>query len=352
MAEAADPRVRLARLEARNRRLEALYETARDLGSSLDLDAILDRVLGYALAALDSRSGEVLIHDADEEVLWVRASRGTDIPPGEAPGIPLGEGICGWVGRERRPLCLEDVNADARFARRSVEHGTAGAILCVPLVVRDRLVGVIKVSGIEGGATYTPDDIDLLTTLGAQIALAIENGHLFEEVVSHTYLDSLTHLYNHASFRNMLEREIDRAERYRRPVALVFFDLDEFKPYNDRYGHAAGNRALCTIARIICSQSRDSDVVSRYGGDQFAVILPETDTKRARTFAEKVRESVDAHYFPGEAGDVPEHLTVSVGVAAYPEDAVKSVALIDMAEGALYESKFAGKNRVSADEDI
>ena len=352
MAEAADPRVRLARLEARNRRLEALYETTRDLGSPRDLPTILDRVLGYAVKALDSRSGEVLIYDADEEVLWVRASRGSSIPPGEAPGIPLGEGICGWVGRERRPLRLEDVNADARFARRTVEHESAGAILCVPLVVRDRLLGVIKVSGAEGGAPYTPVDIDLLTMLGIPIALAIENEQLFEEAVSHAYLDSLTHLYNHASFRNMLEREFDRAERYGRPVALVFLDIDEFKPYNDRYGHEAGNRALCTIARIICSQSRDSDVVSRYGGDQFAAILPETDAKSARRFAEKVRESVDAHYFPGEAGDVSEHLTVSVGVAAYPEDAEKHVALIDMAEGALYESKFAGKNRVSAGEDI
>jgi diguanylate cyclase (GGDEF)-like protein len=352
MAEAADPRARADRLEARNRRLEALYETARDLGSSLGLDDILDRMLGRALDALDSGGGEVLIHDADENLLWVRASRGTGIPPTEAPAIPLGEGVCGWVGKSRKPLSLADVNADPRFAERSHERDTAGPVLCVPLIVRDRLVGVLKVSGRRGSDEYSFEDLDFLVTLGGQVALSIENSHLFEEALSLTYLDSLTRLYNHASFRNMLEREVDRAERYERPLSLVLIDVDEFKPYNDRFGHAAGSRALCTIARLICAQSRGSDIVSRYDGDQFAAILPETDAKQARAFADKVRESVDAHYFQGDAGDVAEHLTVSVGVAAYPQDAEKPVALLDLAEGALYASKFTGKNRVSTAEDI
>ncbi|MFQ5459141.1 MAG: diguanylate cyclase, partial [Myxococcota bacterium] len=322
------------------------------LADELEIDAFLDGALGRALEALEARRGEILIHDADEDQLWVRASRGTGVPPGEAPAIAMGEGICGWVGKARKPLCLADVNADPRFARREGERDTSGAVLCVPLLVRDRLVGVVKVSGTPPGNSFTHEDLDFLATLGAQIALVIENGHLFEEALSLSYLDPLTRLYNHASFRNMLEREVDRAERYGRSMTLVVIDIDEFKAYNDRYGHAAGNRALRTIGQLVCSQSRASDIVCRYGGDQFAAILPETDAKRARTFAEKVRESVDAHYFPGEAGDVAEHLTVSVGVAAYPEDAAKHVALLDMAEGALYESKFAGKNRVSAAEDI
>jgi diguanylate cyclase (GGDEF)-like protein len=205
----------------------------------------------------------------------------------------------------------------------------------------------MNVNNKQGGEAYTQDDLDLLMAIASQAAVAIENANLFEETLALTYLDSLTRLYNHPSFQKMLERDLDRAKRYSHPLSLVLIDIDDFKPYNDRYGHAAGETALRTISQLICAQSRSSDIVCRYGGDQFAVLLPETDSKNAKHFAEKVRESVDAHYFRGKAGDVAENLTVSVGVAAYPEDARSQVALVDLSSDALYEAKFSGKNTVS-----
>ena len=352
MAEIDELRRRMAGLEARNRRLEGLYEAARELGAAPDTATLLHSLLARAIRALDSACGAILLRDPDDDRLWVKASLGGPAPIGEQAAVPMGEAIAGWIGRERQPLRLEDVDADPRFAMRAEERGITGALLGAPLLSRDRLAGVIEIWGRHAEGGYTAEDLDVLLALGGILALAIDNTHLFEESLASSYLDSLTGLYNHATFQNLLERELDRAERYTRPLSLVLVDVDEFKPYNDRYGHPAGSKALRTIGQLICAQSRGSDVVGRYGGDQFAVLLPETDPKSALIFAEKVRASVDAHYFPGAAGDLAEHLTISIGVAAYPEDADSHVSLLDLAEGALFESKFAGKNRVSTVQDI
>ncbi len=352
MEEADALRQRIALLEERNRRLEVLYETALDLGGSLQLAEVLDRILTRTLEALRSEIGSVLILDPDEEVLWLRACRGLDIAPAEATGMLLGEGISGWVAQNRKPILVEDVEADPRFARRSRERYTTRSLISTPLLIHDRLIGVMNVNNKKGGEIYTQEDLHLLVAIASQAAVAIENANLYEETVALTYLDSLTRLYNHSSFQKMLEREMERSKRYQRPLSLVVIDIDDFKPYNDRYGHGTGEEALRTIAQLICAQSRSSDILSRYGGDQFAALLPETESKSANQFADKVRESVDAHYFRGEAGDVAEHLTVSAGVAAYPEHARSHVGLLDMALEALFEAKFAGKNTVRGPGDL
>ncbi len=352
MAEIDDLRGAMSRLEARNRRLEGLYEAARELGAAADTETVLHSLLARALRALDSGCGAILLLDPEDDKLWVKASLGGAAPIGEDGAIALGEGIAGWIGRERQALRLEDVNADQRFAMRDRERRITGPLLGAPLISRERLAGVIEIWGRHGEEGYAAEDLEILLALAGVLALAIDNTHLFEESLASSYLDSMTGLYNHATFQNLLERELDRAERYARPLSLLLVDIDEFKLYNDRYGHPAGSKAIRTIAQIICAQSRTSDIVSRYGGDQFAVLLPETDPKSALIFAEKVRASVDAHYFPGSAGDLAEHLTISLGVAAYPEDADSHVSLLDMAEGALFASKFAGKNRVSSAQDI
>ena len=344
---------RIAALEERTRRLEVLYETARDLGGTLRLDDLLDRILARALDALRSEVGSILVVDEEDgEWLRLRISRGLVGVQPETIRVRIGQGISGWVAQHRQPLFVEDVEADPRFARRSDERYTTRSLVSAPLLARDRLIGVMNVNNKREGAPFTRDDLDLLVAIASQAAMAIANATLHEEALALAHLDPLTRLYNHGHFQRALDREMERAERYGRPLALVLIDIDDFKPYNDRYGHARGDEALKEVADLICAQSRLSDAVGRSGEDTFAAILPETDAKGAWIFAEKVRESVAAHPFPGAAGDLTETLTVSMGVAAYPEDARDRIDLYDIADSALYAAKFAGKNRVSGAEDI
>jgi diguanylate cyclase (GGDEF)-like protein len=169
---------------------------------------------------------------------------------------------------------------------------------------------------------------------------------LFEKTREFAYKDELTGLYNFRYFREHLDREIERAARYNTPVSLAMIDIDDFKSYNDRYGHESGNEALAMIARILSDSFRKIDVLARYGGEEFVLILPSTLKIHAHLVAERARESIESHRF-GALGSHPgETLTVSMGIAAYPADARGGGDLVQRADSAMYLAKARGKNQV------
>jgi len=157
--------------------------------------------------------------------------------------------------------------------------------------------------------------------------------------------DGLTELYNHRTFQERLAQEVDRANRYGRPLSLVMVDVDHFKIYNDTYGHPQGDIVLRELARLLREVSRTSDVVARYGGEEFALILPETDRVSAQKIGHRLCEQVERHAFPGE-GHLPSNaLTISIGVATHTPAGTKE-ALLKNADAALYNAKRSGRNRV------
>lgn len=156
--------------------------------------------------------------------------------------------------------------------------------------------------------------------------------------------DGLTGLFNHTYFHQRLEEELSRARRYERPLSLMMLDLDNFKRFNDNHGHVQGDHVLTTVGPVLVRAVRREDVVCRYGGEEFAVIMSETDTPAARAAAERVRDAVEREF--RQRG--PEPLTVSIGVASFPNHAQIRIELIEAADRALYLSKRVGKNRVSA----
>ena len=157
--------------------------------------------------------------------------------------------------------------------------------------------------------------------------------------------DGLTELYNHRTFQERLAQEVDRVNRYGRPLSLVMIDVDDFKSYNDMYGHPQGDIALRELARLLREASRTSDIVARYGGEEFAIILPETDRVNAQKIGHRLREQVELYPFPGEERLPRGALTISVGVATHTRDSTKE-ALLQSADAALYKAKRAGRNRV------
>jgi diguanylate cyclase (GGDEF)-like protein len=171
-------------------------------------------------------------------------------------------------------------------------------------------------------------------------ALRASNQFLAEQVKR----DGLTGLYNHSYFQEVLTRETARAGRYKRIFSLLFADLDHFKQYNDFQGHQAGDKALAMIAEILRNSVRTSDFIARYGGEEFVILLPETPRDKARFVAERVRGGIEGHPFPGRETQPGGALTVSIGLASFPEDGLSTVELIRRADAALYTAKRGGGN--------
>jgi len=215
----------------------------------------------------------------------------------------------------------------------------------VPLKAKDKTIGVILVDNIFTKEPITKDDIRILTMFANQAGLAIENSHLYEKTVSLSYSDSLTNLINHGRFQYLLSRELKTAAKLKRPLSLIMIDIDNFKKFNDTLGHPTGDKALTNIAKIIKKTCRSSDIVARYGGEEFAVVLPETNKESAWGLAERLRQGVEKIDFSEQKTQPHKKLTVSLGLASFPEDAKDKGRLITLADSALYQAKTAGKNR-------
>jgi diguanylate cyclase (GGDEF)-like protein len=169
---------------------------------------------------------------------------------------------------------------------------------------------------------------------------------IFRTAEERAFIDELTRLNNYRAFKSHLRRELHRAERYRTPLSLIILDIDDFKQYNDRHGHALGNEALSEVADLLRLNSREVDIVCRYGGEEFTMILPETDRDGAYEVAQRVRRCVESHIFPSEAGQPGGRLTISGGLSTYGIEASTEAELVSMADQALYVAKGSGKNRI------
>ena len=197
----------------------------------------------------------------------------------------------------------------------------------------------------RSGADFTKGERDLFNYLAGQAAVSIENVDLHELVQMQAVTDELTGLFNHRRFQEVIEAEVERAERFDQPLGLLMLDIDDFKRINDTYGHQQGDIVLREVARVLREQARQVDEPARYGGEEMAVALPQTDLEGTFLLAERVRESIEALRVVRLDGGDPLMVTASFGVAAVPESAHGTERLIAAADAALYAAKRAGKNR-------
>jgi diguanylate cyclase (GGDEF)-like protein len=192
---------------------------------------------------------------------------------------------------------------------------------------------------------FSPESIDRAEEFANRIVFPIQRALLEEELRRLAFTDAQTSLFNHRHFQTLLDEEIRRAQRYGRPLSIIFLDLDSFKAFNDTYGHPAGDTLLREVSGVLRANLRAVDMAARYGGEEFVVILPETAGEQAAVLAERLREAVEQMEVCVEEGRVP-HVTVSVGVASFPANAQTKSELIEAADKAQYEAKTSGKNRV------
>ncbi len=218
--------------------------------------------------------------------------------------------------------------------------------MALPMISRGRILGVLNAESQEVDA-FSPQDQKIFTVLANSTALAIDNAILYQKTEELTIVDELTGAFNYRYFTQKLADEIRRATRYAQTLSLIMVDIDWFKKCNDSYGHPFGNLVLKSLSDLIRHSIRDVDMLFRYGGEEFMVILPQTDKEQAKTIAERIRSQVERSEFVDPEKSFRTKITVSVGIACFPEDGKTQPDLIGKVDHALYQAKGWGKNLVS-----
>ena len=247
-----------------------------------------------------------------------------------------------------KPAIVHKTDADHELCNPLLIGLGISEFLVVPLRGKSSVIGVLLIDNITTKKPLVESDVRRIMMLANHAGLALENAKSYSDVVITSQQDSLTKLWNHGHFQNILTEAFKEAKTKNLPLSLIVFDVDDFKSYNDTYGHQAGDRALETISEISKTVIRRMDNLARYGGEEFVAILPGTAKLEAIKLAERLRETIERDTAAALSNGMPKKVTVSIGVATYPEDADDKDKLIFCADGALYEAKRSGKNRVRA----
>jgi diguanylate cyclase (GGDEF)-like protein len=253
--------------------------------------------------------------------------------------FPLSTGITGWVVVHGEAQCVNDSSADPRAANIPGTPSEPEALIVVPLFVKGEVAGTLNMGRMGGQEAYfSSSEFDLARLFAGQASIALQNAETHRAVWDLAETDALTTLRNRGAFDARLKVLVTRRSLH--PFALIMVDLDGFKAYNDRHGHLAGDSVLQSVGQAICSAVRDRDLAFRYGGDEFAILIPNTDHDVAMMVAERIGRAI-AEVRPAQDG----RLTASAGVACYPPDAANGAGLLAAADGALYRAKASGGER-------
>jgi len=326
--------------------LSALRLIISEINSTLDLDRVLDLIIQKGVQIVEAEKGSLMLFDPQSEELYIKSAIGLSRITVSTVRIKPGEGIAGWVFKEGKPLLIQEVAKDSRFKKFEEIEGKLKSIVSIPLKIKDQVIGVINVDNRRKGDFFNKDDLQLLSDFANQAAIAIQNAQLYQKVKNLAITDDLTGLYNFRYIKDRLEEEVKRAQRFIHPLALIMADIDHFKEFNDAYGHLEGNKALQNIADILRSNVREVDIVGRFGGEEFIIILPEANKEEAQKIAERIRSKVEKYDFTDKKNHPERRITLSLGITSCFQENITPQDLVQKVDQALYLSKGKGRNRV------
>jgi diguanylate cyclase (GGDEF)-like protein/PAS domain S-box-containing protein len=348
LALASKNAMTFASLEEEKSRLGLLYDIAAEVNSSLDLDETLHRAVSRITAALNGQIGYAFLVDPASDDLTMRAC----IVAG-APGAPenvekrllKGQGITGWVAATGQSALVDDVTQDARWLYLDDLDRAVRSALSVPLARGNEVLGVITVAHASPGA-FRESHLRLVTAIAQQVTVAVSNARLHERVREQSLLDSLTQVCHHGELIRRLEAAVDHAARSGTPTSYIMLDIDHFKEYNDRYGHVTGDMVLKAIVQVIRANIKKADTVGRWGGEEFGIVLPNTDIHQARLVADRIRKTLATTPIRDQSGATTMKPTVSQGISSYPEFTSNAEQLIDQADRSLYRAKARARDEI------
>ena len=336
-------------------RFMALLEASRALSTSLVLDEVMGLVCKGVEKAFGLTSVDIYTYSAERDEITAVWSIMRDDPEGAAKFVgtvySLAEHPYFRRAFEQRGIVeYHAVNgnlaeADPELVAEMQEWGEK-SVLEVGLLFGDQIMGLLSVSSTERPLHLDDVEKELMIAFASTAAIAIHNAHLYHQIEEQAIHDGLTGLYNHRYFFDRLQSEVARSRRYGTPVSLLMADIDDFKRFNDDYGHQTGDEALRAVAAVLAAEMRrDVDAACRYGGEEFAVILPNTAAPAADV-ADRLRRKIEKMTFTAADGQVLGGVRVSIGVAVHAGASTDVNGLVSDADKALYLAKSRGKNRV------
>ena len=319
----------------------------------IDKDKLLEVILEQFLRISGAVKGELMIMNETTGVLSVASMIGLGEEKRKLR-LKVGEGVAGMAAQNGEIIISDNPAADPRFKSMGEDEIRPKSLICIPLISKERVLGVVNIEDLPLSEDFLVRTTTFLSILATQSAIAIENANLYELAIT----DGLTKLYIHRFFKQRLGEEIERSFRYNVPFVLMMMDIDNFKNLNDTYGHRVGDIVLSETAKILKNSLRAVDFVSRYGGEEFAIILPQSTIADALIPSDRIRSNIEEKVF--ELEDIRARITISIGLSELIPEREKIIRkninpaliekykakTIDEADEALYKAKREGKNRI------
>jgi len=336
------------------------FEIGRVLTSSLNPKEVFNRVMNLIGEYFSPRNWSLLLMEENTGRLKFEIVMGVDASKLKDVYVESGEGIAGWVCESGRPAVVQDVRKDERFSGRfdQLLGFTTQSIVCVPLVnANNRVIGVIelinKIAPPPEGADpasppvycgehdvpFSQRDVEILSAIGVFTGIASENAFLHQKVRDLAMIDSLTGICNRHYFNEVLKREEKRVKRYAYSICILMMDVDGLKQINDRFGHLAGDQVIRELSSMLKASIRESDVLARYGGDEFVLLMPRADTEDGQRLAERIQEKIEARN--RELSEDDPRLGLSIGVYASGSEDLN--VILHEADRELYLTKYFRK---------
>lgn len=325
------------------KRLIRLYELSTVISTCLDNERFYDVVLDSILQIINGKIGISISYDKEPIGWQLKAFRAPD----EETAKYLTDALISYV--KEMGLSGKHGVINLELKALGLSSSEIGPLLLVPVSQNNSISGYLAIfGGLDGSYNHT--DIENASFISEQAALSLENIRLYNQARELTYIDDLTRLHNIRYMDIAMENEIKRAKRFKSQLSFLFIDIDYFKNINDSYGHQIGSKVLIELGQILREMVREIDTVARYGGDEFTILLVETNAAGAIVIANRIRDVVKEHPFLTEEG-LSINLTITIGVAAYPEQASSKEELLTAADNAMYKGKNTIRNIVVLAED-
>lgn len=357
--EAPAPAAAKPDLEQEVRRLRSELEHRSRVDNSLkhfleriscsDPAKTYNSIVNNSKELLQSERASLLVLHEDSNELIMKAASGLPTDLTKVEPIRVGEGISGKVIDTGKPLVVTDLRFEGQTPAPPERRYKTNSFISFPIIISGRKVGVLNVTDKSGGRSFDAVDLSLLEMIGPHVALALERAEWQERASEFQLMsitDPLTTLPNRRYLEERLMEELNRSKRYDYPMSFLMIDIDDFKAYNDKNGHQAGDLALQITAHCLKGALRSADVASRYGGEEFCILLPQTGQAEAGAIADRIRHRVSTTHFPHGLSQPLGRVTVSIGVSTFSSLVNTSENIIAAADRALYQAKNMGKDRV------
>jgi diguanylate cyclase (GGDEF)-like protein len=327
---------------------QTLIGFTNKMGNILNLEQLTTEMLQTLSKAIRISQAILLFEDPGSSLFTVRCVYPeTNDKLSNIFSLSFDSPVVMWLQKESQILTMKQIDTAPQFkalweSEKESLHNSQMELFC-PLKSHGKLVGILGLSKKHTNQIFLQEDIDLVMSVANQAGVIVENAQLYSQAMTWAITDGLTRLYNHRYMHECLDKEIARGTRFGTTFSIIMLDLDFFKTYNDTYGHLAGDDVLTGVGKCIQASIRTVDMAFRYGGEEFAIILPETTIEGAYLVAERIREKIEQKIFAGRSS-----ITASLGIAGWPNDGVNKEQILISADKALYTAKGTGRNKTCA----